>query len=500
MLKLCSAPLEGLRGYHVGTMISTLLKNCVESFAKPVPGYSVAVFRIVMGALLLFESVNYGLFHCLDCIYRDPEMVFTYQYFDWVKVPPGRGLELLLFVMGVASLGVMLGFWFRVSIVVLTVCFAWFFLLDAALYLNHFYLTLLFLGILCFIPANRVWALDAKHYAATSPHIRNWSRLWLIIQLEIVLIYAGVVKLNPDWLQLEPLRFWMTAHSGNTSGLTQWLTQDAGIALAAYGVIALHIIGAPLLLWSKTRLPVFCLYAFFHSINAAVFNIGIFPFMTIAATTLLFAPDWPVTLWARIRGHSSAALSEQGVNEAHGVVSAMGSGSGSTKGTMWSGFYNAKGVLIVSFVCIWLLVQALLPTRPLWHEGPVAWNEAGHYFSWRMKLRDKRGTVKFMVQNTKASTFKVVDPKDYLNRRQAYRVTCRPDLAWQFAQFLQAKNIEEGNGLYTPDDITVYASSKCSLNTRAPQDFFKYVDLTALDRNTPRGEWITDLTTELPKR
>ncbi len=438
-----------------------------------------------MGALLLFESVNYGVFHCLDCIYRDPQMVFKYQYFDWVAVPPGRGLELLLFVMGVASVGVMLGLWYRFSVVLATVCFAWFFLLDASLYLNHYYLTLLFLGILCFIPANRVWALDAKKFTSSSPYIRNWSRVWLIVQLEIVLIWAGIVKLNPDWLQLEPLRFWMTRHSGNTSELTQWLTQDAGIALAAYGVIVLHIVGAPLLLWSKTRLPVFFLYLCFHSMNAIVFNIGIFPFMTIAATTLLFAPDWPLKLWAKLKSSPSDALVTPPVPDY------FNSGGG---------FYNAKGVFIVSFVCLWLLVQALLPTRPLWYEGPVAWNEAGHYFSWRMKLRDKRGEASFMIRNEKENSLRVVYPKDYLNRRQTHRVTCRPDLIWQFAHFVEARVVEASNGLYTNDDILVYGNIKCSLNTRPAQKFLQRVDITSLDRSTPRGEWLTELTTELPKR
>jgi len=137
-------------------MISQRLRERVRSLSSPSPGYSVAVFRIAVGALLLFESVNYGIFHCLDCVYREPALLFKYQYFDWVAVPPGRGLELLFFVMGIASVGVMLGFWYRVSVVVLTFCVAWYFLLDKALYLNHYYLTLLFLGILCFIPAGSV--------------------------------------------------------------------------------------------------------------------------------------------------------------------------------------------------------------------------------------------------------------------------------------------------------------------------------------------------------
>ena len=43
----------------------------------------------------------------------------------------------------------------RVAIVGLTVSFGYFFLLDKAEYLNHFYLVLLFLILLCMLPAHR---------------------------------------------------------------------------------------------------------------------------------------------------------------------------------------------------------------------------------------------------------------------------------------------------------------------------------------------------------
>lgn len=461
---------------------------------RPVPGHSVAVLRIVMGALLLFESVNYGVFHCLDCAYRDTAYLFKYRYFDWVSLPPIGGVEILMFVMGISSIGVMLGWYYRVSVVVTTACFAWYFLLDAALYLNHYYLTLLFMGILCCIPANRVWALDAKRLGF-SPYIGNWSRIWLIVQLEIVLIYAGVVKLNPDWLQLEPLRLWMTSLSANSGPLMQWLTQDAGIAFAAYGVIALHIIGAPLLMFARTRLPVFCLYLVFHTINASVFNIGIFPFMTAAATTLFFAPDWPITLWSRIRGKNGAKVSPNALEPEHDTAKKLNPGLDEFRTS------GALKLLITTVVGGWLFIQVVLPTRPLWYPGPVAWNEAGHYLSWRMKLRDKRGTLKYAVTNKKTSELNTRDPFDYLTRRQALKMACNPDLIWQFAQKLEELEISAAKDeSVTPEDISIVASTSCSLNTRKRQILIQSVDLTAIERSLPREQWVTELTEPLPKR
>jgi len=422
-------------------MIREFFTNLARALFRPIPGHSVALLRISMGALLLFESVNYGVFHCLDCVYRDTQYLFKYRYFDWVSLPPIGGVEILMVVMGIASIGVMLGWYYRVSVIVLTFIFAWYFLLDAALYLNHYYLTLLFLGILCCIPANRVWAIDAKRLSL-SPVIGNWSRVWLIAQLEIVLIYAGIVKINPDWLQLEPLRLWMTSLSANSGPVMQMLTQDAGIALAAYGVIALHIIGAPLLMFSRTRLPVFCLYLVFHSINATVFNIGIFPFMTAAATTLFFAPDWPVQLWSRLRGkYEKSADAMSNVTETSFELPNINIG-------------GPLKIGIAALVGTWLVVQVILPTRPLWYAGPVAWNEAGHYLSWRMKLRDKRGTVEYVVTNKKTSAITVKSPFDYLTYRQSLKMACKPDLIWQFAQKLEELEINASNDRsLTADDI-----------------------------------------------
>ena len=64
-------------------------------------------------------------------------------------------------------------------------------------------------------------------------------------RFEILLIFAGLVKINPDWLQLEPLSMWL-AKRDDFPVLGYLFTQDWSVAIAAYGVILLHIVGAPL--------------------------------------------------------------------------------------------------------------------------------------------------------------------------------------------------------------------------------------------------------------
>jgi len=280
------------------------------------------------------------------------------------------------------------------------------------------------------------------------------------------------------------MRLWMQASAADESAIFQWLSQDPGIALASYGVIALHIIGAPLLLIKKTRLPVFIIYCVFHITNTFVFDIGIFPWMTIAATLLLFDPDWPrqVLSWFNERGRF---LKWQYLTQ---PVTQFTSSVHQTP---------RKGVLsyaLITFIGIWLVLQAVVPLRHYSYPGDVAWNEAGHQFSWRMKLRDKRGLVIFHVVAADGRTWRV-KPDKYLNYTQRYRMACIPELVWQFAQMLDSQYKNS-----TGSDVQVYALTQCSLNTRKPVPLIKReVDLSAIPRDHPIERWVHPLSEELPK-
>ncbi len=119
-----------------------------------------------------------------------------------------------------------------------------------------------------------------------------WS-VWLFrLQFEVVYIHAGIVKLNPDWLRLEPMGMWLAQQKG-WALIGPLFNQDWVVAIAAYGAIALHLVGAPLLLFRRTRGPVIVVYFAFHLMNHFMFNIGIFPWLTMAATLMFLEPDWP---------------------------------------------------------------------------------------------------------------------------------------------------------------------------------------------------------------
>ncbi|MBX2886802.1 MAG: HTTM domain-containing protein [Granulosicoccus sp.] len=475
----------------------SVLERMHKVFFKSVDASSLAVFRMMFGALLLFEAVNYGIFLCLSCTYRDTSLLFKYHHFEWAVLPPGIGLELLFVVMGISAFCVMIGLFYRVAMITLTLVFSWWFLLDQALYLNHFYLVIIYCVILIFVPAHRHWSFDAKRNPEwASAMVPNWGRWWLIAQTEIVLLYAGFVKLNFDWLNLEPMRLWMNWRSADEAAFFQWITQDWGIAVASYGVIALHLIGAPLLLWRRTRLPVFFVYCFFHITNAFVFNIGIFPFMTIGATLLFFDPDWPRQFlrWLKQKRMTQRLSDDKHVGLNSRLPDWLLKLSNAPK-TSHSVFHpsTTSRLIIILGICLWLAVQVAVPLRHWAAPGEVAWNEDGHRFSWRMKLRSKQGSATFAVIRDDGMRWQV-DPAEYLTAKQTRKMVCIPDLIWQFAQFLETEYSE--NGRY---EIAVHADAMCSLNTREAAPLVnRLVDLTTVKRSDPVTGWTFPLTKPLP--
>ena len=163
------------------------------------------------------------------------------------------------------------------------------------------------------VPAHRAYSVDAtltgRPQSSTVP---AWS-IWLFrLQFELLYIFAGVVKINPDWLRLEPMGMWMARRS-DFALIGPLFTEDWFVAIIAYSVILLHIVGAPLLLFRRTRIYVAALYFVFHITNHFFFQIGIFPWLAIAGTLLFFDPNWPRQLADQLRrwaGGSPAPTTE----------------------------------------------------------------------------------------------------------------------------------------------------------------------------------------------
>lgn len=267
--------------------------SLTDRLFRSVDASSLAFFRALFGFIMLWEVCRYFRYGWIERYYIRPDFHFTYYGFSWVAPWDGYGLYIHFAILGLLAFMIMIGACYRLSMVLFSFGFSYVFLLDQTQYLNHFYLVILLAFLMIVLPAHRAYSVDAW----LSPEIRSrwvpaWSVWALRAQFEVLYLYAGIVKINPDWLHLQPLRMWLGDHE--EAPVASWfLTQDWVVALAAYGVIAMHVIGAPLLLWRRTRVWVFAIYGLFHTANHFLFQIGIFPWLTLFGTLIFFEPDWP---------------------------------------------------------------------------------------------------------------------------------------------------------------------------------------------------------------
>lgn len=440
----------------------------------PIDASSLVVFRIGFGIIMIWDVIRYWSAGWISKYYIDPQFYFKYYGFEWIQPWDGNGMYWHFAALGVLAVFISIGFMYRTSTLLFTLGFSYVFLLDQSCYLNHFYLVILFSVLLVFAPAQRCFSIDAL----LNPKIRSdtipaWIVGLLRIQIEIILIYAGLVKINYDWLHLEPLSMWLAERS-DLPILGTLFTQQWAVAVAAYGVIILHLVGAPLLLYKKTRIYVFCIYAAFHILNHFVFPIGIFPWFTLFATLLFFAPDWPKRFIARIR--------------------------------MWRGNYavidnktNIQGSIhylsrywVYSFLGIWISIQILFPLRHWLYPGNVSWTEEGHRFSWQMKLRSKKGSAVFYVMDPATNKTTTVNPKTILTRRQTRKTLTRPDMILQFAHYLR-DNWAVKHGINNP---VVTVDAFASLNGRNTARLIHAAkNLAVVERNLAHADWILSLPT-----
>jgi vitamin K-dependent gamma-carboxylase len=248
---------------------------------------------VAFGTIMFWEVCRYFIYDWVERYYVQPEFRFTYYGFDWLRLWSGEWMHLHFLFLGALALMIALGVLYRLSMTLFFLGFSYVFLFDQSLYLNHFYLICLISLTMIFIPAHRAVSFDAR----LCPGIRSdtapaWALGLPAAQVGIAYLYGGLAKLNGDWLQGEPTRMWL-AYKTDFPIIGRWFTEEWIVYAFSYGVLLFDLLVVPFLLWQRTRPFTFATAVVFHLTNANLFQIGIFPFLMIAATLLFFPPSWP---------------------------------------------------------------------------------------------------------------------------------------------------------------------------------------------------------------
>jgi vitamin K-dependent gamma-carboxylase len=460
-----------------GAKANYLQRMCAALF-KPVDISFLVSFRILFGGVMLWEVYRYFTHGWISRYYLEPAVTFTYYGFSWVKPWPGRGMYIHFFVLGLAAACVMVGFLYRFAAPVFFLAFTYFFLLDQTRYLNHFYLVCLISFLMCFLPAERAFSIDALlRRKIRSDAVPAWT-LWLLrAQVGIPYFYGGIAKLNSDWLQGgEPMRSWLRPLT-RMPPIGPMFGADWVVYSFVIGGLLLDLLVVPLLLWRRTRLFAFAAAVVFNLINAVIFEIGIFPWLMLGALLIYFPPD----LTRRFAG---AFMSPGEEFPSPAFVRPEASSCPTL---------SASQKLVAGVLAAYLAIQLLFPLRHYLYPGNVSWTEEGHNFSWHMKLRTKGGEAVFTVTHPGSGQTWSIKPEDYLKSHQVQKMITKPDLILHFGHYLADEKRREGF-----DNVEVRARVMVSLNGREPQLLIDpNVDLAREDVGLLPARWIVPLTTPL---
>ncbi|HMI90583.1 MAG TPA: HTTM domain-containing protein, partial [Polyangiales bacterium] len=302
----------------------------------------------------------------------------------------------------------------------------------------------------CVLPLQRSWSLDAwlarRHGVVPLPTVARAAPFLLRAQLAVVYVFAGLAKLDGDWLlRGEPLRTWLQVHA--ELPVVGGLLQLPGTALALSWAGALFDLS--IVAWlclRRTRSLAYLAVIGFHAMTALLFPIGVFPWLMIGLTPVFFAHDWPRRWLAR-------ALPVQVVRSASTTV-----GTALDVRPL-----RPLGALATLALGTYLLIQIALPLRHLAYPGAVDWNEEGFRFAWRVMLIEKTGHVTLRVLDHDSGEELVIDPSEELSARQNAQMAVQPLLVAAYARHIAERFTTQGRR------VSVYADAWASLNGRPSQ-------------------------------
>ena len=404
---------------------------------KHIDNSSLVVFRIFLGVLIAFESFGAILTGWVRRTLIEPQFTFNFIGFDWLQPLPGHGMYIYYAVMGILGLMIMVGYKYRLSMISFTLLWAGSYLMQKSSYNNHYYFLMVLSAVMSVMPAHRYASIDVK----LNPELKrlsmpNWCRLFFFLQLFILYSFASVAKMYTDWIDLTVPEILMKSkqHYYLIGDLIQHKSVHYFIA---YGGILFDGLVIPLLLWKPTRKLAFVASIIFHMFNSIVFQVGIFPYLSLAFAVFFFEPRTIQKLFLKKKPFYDE-------NE--------------IKIPKYSAVFAALYVL-------YFVVQVALPLRHHLIEDDVLWTEEGHRLSWRMMLRTRNANTAFTVLNSENNNVIPVELSDYLTPKQIRHVNSKPDFMWQFAQHLKAEYAKQGIG------IKVYVRSYVSINAKPAKRF-----------------------------
>ena len=427
------------------------------------------LWRIAFGLLITLESFGAILTGWVKEVLIEPRFTFTFIGFEWLQPLPGHGMYLYYGLMGVSGMAIMIGFRYRISMIVFALLWTGSYLMQKSAYNNHYYLLCLLSWIMVFLPAAKDLSWDALKSKKRSNQMPYWVLILMVSQIWIVFTYATLAKLYPDWLDGSVIALFMEGKKDYPI-IGPWLQNQILQKILIWGGIFFDALIVPGLLWRRTRMVAFILSLVFHLFNSIVFQIGIFPYMSIAFAFLFFAPEvlrknfsWVINRFED-RLHSENGVDAEKSSQLSGPAAKP----------------SSKKYWIPALITCYLVVQILLPLRHNLIQDSVLWTEEGHRMSWRMMLRTRKGITSFYIMEHGTGVKSVYPLRELVTQKQLKMLSAHPDFIWQMAQKIKAIEAAEGR------EVAVYVRSRVSINGR---EYAPFIDPDVNLAEEPWDPW-----------
>jgi len=448
-----------------------MLKTLPKYFYQTTNAAPLAVFRICFGLLMAISILRFWYKGWIEELYLNPKFHFHYYGFEFITVP-GNFTYLLFALCFLSALCFAVGYKYRLSITLFFLSFTYIELMDKSTYLNHYYFVSVVSFILIFLPAHYYFSVDAYYRPKLRfSQIPKWTIDVLKLMLAVVYIYAGLAKLNHDWLlKAMPLTLWLPAKFNVI--FLQDLMQQKWLHFAFSWAGAAYDLAIPfLLMFTPTRIYAFLMVVIFHLLTAALFPIGMFPYVMMVATLIFFGPNFHNKILEKLSQFLS--IPKKIFDNNNSFI-----------------FLNKNfGKMAFVTLSIVMLVQLLLPLRFLLYPGNVLWTEQGYRFAWRVMLTEKTGYANFKIVDTKTDKRFYVQNADFLTSFQEKQMNTQADFIIEYAHYLGKHFENQGH-----KNVAVYVESYAALNGRPSQTFVKdNINLLSLKNDLKHKPYIVVL-------
>jgi len=398
--------------------------------------------RVLFGGVMLFSLLRFIYNGWIESLYFNLE--FNFSFFEFIPFPSNTLFYVIYFLLVLLSIFIIIGYKYKISIILFFILFTYVELLEKSYYLNHYYFVSIISFLMIFLPLGSYFSLDSSLRTEELKIIRNWQLLTPKILISIVYFYAGIAKLNSDWLfEAMPLRLWLPASSDLF--LIGGLLKETWTAYLFSWFGAIYDLTIWIFLFNKsTRKYAYVVVIIFHLMTSILFQIGIFPYMMTLLTLIFFSSSFHENVIEKLK-----------------VFLNISSGN-------FVELRQANTNLTKNFIMFFVFIQLIIPFRYIFYKGDIFWTEQGYRFSWRVMLMEKTGWINFKLVDKKNGIVKLIDPSYELNDIQVKQMSFQPDMILQYAQHLGGKYLKETG--FKPE---IYVESFVSLNGSGSKRYFK---------------------------